>query len=470
VTRVVVIGAGPAGCVFAARMAQCGHDVTLIERLAFPRPRLGESLSAGVLPMLDLVGARAAVEDADFPRIRAVSTAWVDGESERRDPEGRGLLVDRGRFDALLLQRARALGVRVLQPAEVQEHRWLGERWHLRVACGDQTVDLEAGFLADAAGRRGFLRGHRTRQAVSTVALYAYWRGTGLPRQPRIEAAAHAWLWGVPLPDGLFNTLVFLDASTLRRERGRSLTAILHEHLDRSQLLAHTAGRDPRSGPAVPATLVAPVCAIDATPYVDDSSVTPASIKIGDAALAVDPLSSSGVQKAIQTALSGAIVANTLLRRPGAQEAAMQFYRSSVAQAAMHHAGWAAAQYARAAARQGDAFWSDRSAGATASSDPVPPDARRFAEAVELSPQLAFVDTPCIDGEFVTTKPALSHPRLEEAVAYLGGWELRPLLDDVRPGMTPLDIARTWSNRVPLRSALQIAGWMLQYGLLVRTS
>ena len=45
---VCVIGAGPAGSTFAARMAQLGHHVHLIERQRFPRRHLGESLSPGV--------------------------------------------------------------------------------------------------------------------------------------------------------------------------------------------------------------------------------------------------------------------------------------------------------------------------------------------------------------------------------------------------------------------------------------
>jgi len=467
-SHIVVIGAGPAGCVFAASMAQLGHEVTLIERLAFPRMRLGESLSAGVLPLLEMIGARDAVERAEFPHVHAVSTTWADSEQERRDPEGRGLLVDRGRFDALLLRRAVAVGVRVLQPATVEEHGRIDERWRLRIACEGRRLDLDADFLADATGRRGVLRGRRTRQPVSTVALYAYWRGPGLPEQPRIEAAADAWLWGVPLSDGLFNTLVFLDPSTLRRERGRSLTTILQEYVARSELLKGIgdAGRGSLSCPAAPVTLLGPAQAIDATPYVDDHAVTPASLKVGDAALAIDPLSSSGVQKAIQTALSGAIVANTLLRRPDARDASVQFYRSSIAQAAARHAGWAAAQYARVADAQGGTFWLERAAGAAAPRDRRPPEARRFGEAVQLSSQLAFVDTPCIDGDFVTLKPAVAHPLLEEPVAYVGAWELRPLLGVVGRGMTPLDIARAWSDRMPLRSALQIAAWMLERDLL----
>jgi len=476
-SRIAVIGAGPAGCVFAARMAQLGHDVTLIERVAFPRQRLGESLSAGVLPLLEMIGARASVEGAGFSRVHAVSTAWVEDESERRDPDGHGLLVDRGRFDALLLDRARALGVRILQPASVEESRYQHGQWRLRIACGGRRIDHAADFLADATGRSGFLRGRRARPPVATIALYAYWRGADLPQQPRIEAGADAWHWVVPLPDGTCNTLVFIDAATLRAHRGRSLASVLQNFLGRSQLV--DAGRNPRSGPVVdasrggldlPAVPVGPVRAIDATPYVDEQSVASASIKIGDAAAAVDPLSSSGVQKAIQTALSGAVVANTVLRRPEAQETAMRFYRSSIARAAAQHAGWSAAQYARVAAQRGGEFWMARSAGAAIDKPTRQErlDGSRFGETVELSPQLASVEIPCIDGDFIAVKQAVSHPRLDEPIAYVGGWELRPLLDDVRSGMTPLDIARAWTDRVPLRSALQIAAWMLEHGLLAR--
>lgn len=469
-------------------MAQLGHAVTLIERLAFPRQRLGESLSAGVLPLLDMIGARAAVEAAGFPRVHAVATAWVRDEPERRDPDGRGLLVDRGHFDGLLLARARALGVEVLQPAAIEESRYTGREWQLRVACGGQRIHVAADFLADATGRAGLLRGRRERQPVTTIALYAYWCGAGLPRQPRIEAGVDAWYWIVPLPDGISNTLVFLDASTLRAHRGSSLTALLQSYLHRSRLFTRAGGPDPRRGAAVseprtdsaiadrhggPTVLMGPARAIDATPFIERDRVTTASIRIGDAALAVDPLSSSGVQKAIQTALSGAIVANTVLRRPELREAALQFHRSSTARAAAQHAGWSAAQYARVAAERGGEFWAVRAAAAAGARGEEPsrgerPGADRFADPVGLSRQIAFVDTPCMDGDFISVRQAVSHPQLDEPVAYLGGWELAPLLASVRAGMTPLDIARAWSDRVPLRPALQIASWMLERGLLVR--
>src|SRR5262245_44761361 len=249
--RVTVIGAGPSGCVFAGRMAQLGHDVTLIERLTFPRQRLGESLSAGFLLMLEMIGARAAVERAGFSHIHTVSVTWDAGVTERHDPHAQGLLVDRGRFDALLLEQARTLGVRLLQPASVRECQAIDNGWRLLVDCGGSSIDLVADFLVDATGRTGFLRAQRTRQEVSTVAVYAYWEGTRFPEQPTIEAGADAWYWGVPLPDGRYSSLVFLDATTLRAQRGRPLTDVLRDYLDRSQLVSGVVGRVPRGEPAV---------------------------------------------------------------------------------------------------------------------------------------------------------------------------------------------------------------------------
>ena len=109
---VCVIGAGPAGSTFAARMAQLGHHVHLIERQRFPRRHLGESLSPGVMPLLRAADMHETVEAAGFPTVDGVWVKWPDGPKLREDTGAKGLLVDRGEFDLRLLDRARAFGVR----------------------------------------------------------------------------------------------------------------------------------------------------------------------------------------------------------------------------------------------------------------------------------------------------------------------------------------------------------------------
>ena len=280
-------------------------------------------------------------------------------------------------------------------------------------------------------------------------------------RRPRIEAGEDAWYWGVPLPDGTYNTLVFVDAKRFRAAGEGTLTSRFLDLLDRSRLMEGWGA----------AEMIAAPSAIDATAYVDDECASPNSLKIGDAALALDPLSSSGVQKAIQGALSAAIVANTLLRRPEAHAAALQFYRASLAEASARHRAWASGHYATVSVREPGSFWSARCAwpATPVPSGPVVDATLQLASntGVQLSPDAELLEVPRLGPDFVGLGPALHHPTLEAPVAYLGGWELAPLLRQVRAGMTPLQVVHSWSPRVPIKSGLAIAGWMLGRGILV---
>ena len=341
---VCVIGGGPAGSSLAAQVSALGNSVVLIERAQFPRRHLGESLTPGVRTLLESIGAGNLLERAGALAVESVLVNWEDGLRERVDPESRGTLVDRGKFDALLLNHARAAGVQVFQPAVCRDCISLTEGWRITVERGGETIHMSARFLADASGRAFATGGRKRRTGARTTAFYAYWQGSDLPKRPRIEAGSDAWYWGVPIPGGTYNTLVFIDPQTYAADR-------VHEMVARSGLLEGC--RDIR--------LVSSFQAADATPYIDDESVTRHSIKVGDAALSIDPLSSGGVQKAIQTALSGAVVVNTLLRRQESRGAAIEFYRSSLADASERHCRWAGEYYGAAAATRNAEFWRRRS-------------------------------------------------------------------------------------------------------------
>jgi flavin-dependent dehydrogenase len=442
-------------------MAQLGHQVHLIERKLFPRRHLGESLSPGVMTLLRAADMHETVEAAGFPRVRGVWVKWADGPRFREDPREERLLVDRGEFDLRLLERARALGARVHQPAHVLEQVWDGAKWRLTLDADGTSRYLAADFVANARGRRGVSSRRQTKAGASTLAVYGYWRGTIGRTAPWIEAGEDVWYWGVPLPDGTYNTLVFVDPDWFRSAPGSNLSERFLGLIGRSGLMADC--RD--------AELAAPAHAIDATPYLSSDCVAPTQIHLGDAALAIDPISSSGVQKAIQTALSGAIVANTLLGRREMTAAALDFYGAQLSDASERHRRWAAGHY-RAVADQCDRpFWRQRSAPFERRELPPLPalDASTLAMTpVELSPELEFVPAPCLRGDFVSLASALHHPRLGSPLVFLGGRELAPLLQKLPPGKTPLQIAQFWSNRMPLKSGMAIAGWLVKHGVLVR--
>ena len=448
---VCVVGGGPAGSTLAARLAALGNSVVLVERAAFPRKHLGESLTPGVRPLLESIGAGDVFEKSGALAVESVLLNW-DGElRERIDPESRGMLVDRGRFDTLLLKHAIAAGAKVLQPASFRDCTTLADGWRIRVEQGETSICIDARFLADASGRSFVTRGRKRQTGARTTSFYAYWEGSDLPKRPRIEAGSDCWYWGVPIPDGTYNTLVFVDPRTYSPDQLQELVA-------RSGLLAGC--RDIH--------LDSPIQAADATPYIDEQSVTHNSIKVGDAALAIDPLSSSGVQKAIQTALSAAVVVNTLLRKPESSEAAMQFYRSSLADASERHCQWAGEYYGAAAASRNAEFWWRRASRSEPVEAAQPIAASNFAdEPLTLSPRLTFVELPCLEGEFVTLKSALRHPSLERPVIFVGGCELPPLVRRLRTGMKPMEIALLWSNQVPIGTGLALTGWLIGKGLLI---
>lgn len=462
--EICVIGAGPAGSTYAARMAQLGHDVHIVEAASFPRAHLGESLTPGVLPLLEMTGARRVIESAGFQPVPRVHVTWEAEPMVHENLHEQGLLVDRGKFDGLLLERARELGVRVRQPARAKRFEREGGRWKIEIEQSGCVEMLHADLLADASGRCAVTKPARSQTGCRTVALYAYWRGPNLPREPRIEASENLWSWGVPLPDGSYNTLIFVDVNHFRTASRASVTQRFLGLLAGSRLPAGLAD----------AQMDGPVRVTDATPWLASSSVGPSEIRIGEAALAIDPISSSGVQKAIQTALVAAIVSNTLLRKPALTDAAIHFYESSLQEASARHCRWAATHYSSVAEQRGDKFWTDRAAGASREEPSIPRTAvdpytlaqRRLA----LSSQVEFVQTPCLDGDFVGVKMALRHPNLDAPVAWVAGHEVEPLLRRMTAGSTAMQLAVSWSDQIPLSRGLAIANWLLNRGILVDAS
>jgi hypothetical protein len=238
-----------------------------------------------------------------------------------------------------------------------------------------------------------------------------------------------------------------------------TLTSKFHKLIASSSLLP--------SG--VKANLVGQIHGTDATPYHDQECVAEDSIKVGDAALALDPLSSSGVQKAIQTALAGSAVVNTLLRRPRARALAQQFYHETLSEASNRHRAWASGHYAQAAANRKSRFWRERAeaspppdaapAGVVAATSPDAP--------VCLAPGVRIIKRPCLVDQFIEMREAVSSPSLGTPVAFLGGLELAPLLRYVRSGVTPRELTRSWLPWVPPRQGGAIVQWLFSRSLLV---
>lgn len=390
----IVLGGGPSGAVAAREAARLGMDVAIIERERFPRDHIGEALAPPALRLLDGIGLGQAIRAAGFAPVWRSLVRWGRAEPRLRPgADEPGLVVERARFDTLLLAAARTAGARVIQPETALRPIRRARRWIVPLAGGGE---LSATLLIDARGRSAGQR--RAADGVRTVALHAYWEQ--VPAQPAevlVEAGDEAWLWAGRLADGRWSVLAMLDAA-----RCAGLTAP-----GRTALLTHLVAGTTLLRPILHGRPGGRVTVCDATAAHAPRPVARGRILAGEAALTLDPLSSQGVQAAIVSGLQAAVVASTLLRRPGDGAAAARFYAARIAETAARNRSHAAAAYAAETARQHVPFWRERAV--------APEPTAAAGTAIRLA------RTQVIAGPLIETRIAVRQSGRVRPVAVLSG-------------------------------------------------
>jgi 2-polyprenyl-6-methoxyphenol hydroxylase-like FAD-dependent oxidoreductase len=459
-SEICVLGGGPPGAVIARRLAGLGHDVVLVERgaagLRQGRKARAESLAPSILPILDSVGLRDVVETSAFMREERSLVLWGSGDVEVKSWDAApSLLIERALLDASLRAAASDGGTHVIAPAAARAVRHEAGEWLVPVATPAGPLAIKARFLVDARGKRR----HPciADGAPTTVAMSAPWLpGDGSYAETRIEAGRDEWMWGNPLPDGSYAATIFVDSARVAGLRSHGRAALCRDILSRSKLLAGLAkGR-----------LIGPVDVRDATPRVNRDPIGHDFIKVGEAAVAIDPLSSQGVQTALLSAIQGAAAVHTILTAGSDPEPALAFFRERVQTTAARSRAAAARLYREHPDQT--PFWMRRSlaAGSTAPEDrrqTIPELPSRLGVACSLG----IVDIPVLSGAFIRRARALHHPGLAEPVAYLGGIALVPLVLDMPGPSTPDEIIRRWSALMPAQAARNIMNWMFVVGILV---
>lgn len=489
----VVIGAGPAGCCAALRLLALGYDVVVVERRVFPRPQIGESLSPGIWNILEYIGARSALEPPYVSAGLSARVIWEQRESELLTAEkrGTGVIVDRAQLDSRLLELVEARGASVMQPAQLRGVMGEPHAWQLRIEFSGQQIQVNTRLIFDATGRAGQSTEHFP-LTPPTLAIWSHISNRVMPAETFIEAIRHGWLWGTPLPDGRYRVMAFFDPDVYKHRKG-SLEEYLRGMLKDSQLFKSAAG----------VSLVSSIQSCVATPYLDLKPWQPGYIKLGEAAFALDPLSSSGLEKAMRFTLQAVIAANTILRNSAMTKLAQEFYESRLLESVATHAVWTQRYYKSAWPGDNYEFWRRRSqsllipvrdcdflqrlGGACAISEERPvyyesqtdPNSGFNPESVsvetlnlllqsplELSPEISFVQMPCVVDDQVQLRSVVTSPKLARPIAFLEGLDLVPLLQ-VAPMASDLNqLIRFWSTQMPFNTAARIAMWLVRHGLL----
>jgi FADH2 O2-dependent halogenase len=326
-----IIGAGPAGSSMGAYLAKAGLRCAIFERDIFPREHVGESLvpsSTRVFKELDFL---EEMEAACFPHkygavwtstqsARVYQTDWEGLQAdnfaalrfEERDQPGVDkdytYHVDRGKFDLLLLKHAQKLGATVYQGLRVKGVDF-SEKDHvtIRSEVGRQEVGTRVRMVVDASGRQtllGVQEKLKVRDAVfDQYAIHTWF--DNYDRRVTSQKAEQAdyiyihflpitntWVWQIPITD----TITSVGVVTQKRNFAKSRES-------REQYFWEAVSSRPELHDALRA-------AKQLRPFKDEGDYSYAMkqicgdrfVMIGDAARFVDPIFSTGVSIALNSA------------------------------------------------------------------------------------------------------------------------------------------------------------------------
>lgn len=354
---VAVVGGGPAGTSAACALAKAGARVLLLERTRYDAVRFGETLPGACKLPLGRLGAWERFASAGHRRAPCVLSAWGSAELGARDsvfdPHGEGFHVDRRAFDEMLSEVAREAGVQIVHSARVTRLSGDAGAFRLEVQGPRGISRPTAARLVDATGRAASVarRLGARREAldalVGCVAFAARATDSHVAAEATLlEATRDGWWYSAPLPSDALVVAFMTDADLLDRGGGSRRPA-----LDARLLEApHTASR------VAAGTLLSPrvisARSLETLPAAGDGWLS-----VGDAALAMDPLSSGGVYEAL---VSGLAAAELWLQKAAARTPPEALFAAAIAERAASYRRLRTRYYA-AERRWPDApFWRRR--------------------------------------------------------------------------------------------------------------
>lgn len=170
-TDVVIIGGGPAGTASALFLQKQGIDAIIIEKQAFPRYHIGESLTTEAGNLLRELGFEGDMLQWEHPRKVGVKVYGPEGKNSFYVPvmgrDDNGELYDtftwqvrRANFDNMLMEKAVEQGVRVIHGRAIRPIQD-GEKVTgvvVQLEHGD-LLEIESQVVIDASGQATFLSG-----------------------------------------------------------------------------------------------------------------------------------------------------------------------------------------------------------------------------------------------------------------------------------------------------------------------
>jgi flavin-dependent dehydrogenase len=321
-----IIGGGPAGSAAAGYLAKAGVRCVVFEREIFPRPHVGESFVPATTRVLRDLDFLDQMENAKF--VRKYGAAWtstaqaahsldfqdlptdynVDVRFEERQQPGvdRNYTyhVDRGIFDTMLLRHAAALGADVREGVRVSGVDCEGDPFPVITATTDgKEFRTPVRVVLDASGRHtalgSQLRLKVTDPVFNQFAIHTWFedfeRGSGAKADYifiHFLPVTNTWVWQIPITTTVTSFGVVTQKHNFAKSRASREQFFWDSVATRPELLDKL--RQSRQ--------VRPWQEEGDYSYAMKQICGKGFALIGDAARFVDPIFSSGVSIALNSA------------------------------------------------------------------------------------------------------------------------------------------------------------------------
>lgn len=331
---VLIIGGGPAGATAGLVLAREGWRVLLLERTAFPRFHIGESFLPRNMALFKELGLEPALRTVPQVEKRGAEFVLGHGRDEAalfwftdtlHKGETVSFNIERAPFDAKLLDEARKAGVEVREACAVKKILRLEDG---RVEAVTDAGEVSARWVVDASGQSTLLGKHLGIRRVlphrKKVACFGHFENVA--RRPGAEGGfivivmtEEGWFWLIPLDETRTSVGVVLHADQAKKV-GLPPEQFLPWAIERcpavKERMAAAVYPDSPSGYHVLADF-----SYRCSPYAG-----PGYFLVGDAAVFVDPIFSTGVCMGMMSAVEAARGISALLRGTSSPEKVRRDY------------------------------------------------------------------------------------------------------------------------------------------------
>ena len=434
---ILVLGSGPAGCAAAIALRRLGYSVCVAgERRRFDAI---EGASARALQGLLQAGLAQGAHTASQAVPRVVH--W-NGDERVSNQE---YLLDRPSLDAALRQDLALAQVSMLN---YSIRSWQAHASGHTVQIEEQGKErtLRASFVLEARGRLAPVS-PQGRKGPQTLSLLHAWQGPPCSEaRVGIESMEQGWAWMACLTDGRRYWQYTLDPHHTDLPTRDQITR-WSQQFRQSALALQILGEAPS-----PAQIT--LTARPSTATLNSDTGASNWLRIGDAAMAVDPLSGNGIFQSLSSALQAPAVVHTLMQRPGDTALALEFHAQRIEHLYLRFARTGRDFYAMEQRWANQPFWQNRS---------IWPDTQPLHSPANQGLQIAA--RPVVDGNYIRRVETIVSDDQPLGMWQVAGTELAPLVRGLKAAGTQQN---HWLQErlatIPAASRPALLGWLQTHG------